>query len=70
MRISDRDDIFSADKKVDDGGVGGCLLAVGDAGGDGGDGYACDDDDDSDNDANDDDNGDDDNLEFQFCPSQ
>ena len=33
MRISDRDDIFSADKKVDDGGVGGGLLAVGDAGG-------------------------------------
>ena len=48
----------------------GSSLAVGDAGGDGGDGYACDDDDDSDNDANDDDNGDDDNLEFQFCPSQ
>ena len=33
MRISDRDDIFSADKKVDDGGVGGGLLAVRDAGG-------------------------------------
>ena len=66
MRISYRFDILSPHEKVDDGGLGGRLLAVGDAGGC----HRHDHDNVNDNKEEEDDHDHDKDLEFQCCPSQ